>query len=101
MRILLVSLAALGVTACGLSPEYQAMKAAEEKARQDAVNQADDAKCRSYGVQPGSQPYVACRINLEQSRANIAAAERIGLEAQQQAGYSAMIATGAQMMRGR
>ena len=36
----------------------------------------DDAKCLSYGVAKGSQPYVQCRMQLDQNRANIAASEK-------------------------
>jgi hypothetical protein len=36
----------------------------------------DDAKCLSYGVPRGSQPYVQCRMQLDQNRANIAASEK-------------------------
>lgn len=30
----------------------------------------DDAKCLTYGVQKGSQPYVNCRMALEQQRSD-------------------------------
>lgn len=43
-----------------------------QTAQQAATEQQialDDAKCRSYGVEPGSKPYIDCRMNLEQSRA--------------------------------
>lgn len=36
----------------------------------------DDARCRSYGVQPGSEHYVACRANLDRGRADVKASER-------------------------
>lgn len=28
----------------------------------------DDAKCKSYGAQPGSPPYVQCRAQLDAAR---------------------------------
>jgi hypothetical protein len=31
---------------------------------------ADDRQCQSYGVAPGSQPYVQCRLQLDQQHAN-------------------------------
>ncbi len=39
---------------------------------------ADDSQCRSYGVQPGSQAYVQCRMNIDNNRAAIKASERFG-----------------------
>lgn len=30
----------------------------------------DDTQCRSYGVAPGTQPYVDCRMRLDQQRAD-------------------------------
>lgn len=37
---------------------------------------ADDTKCLSYGVQKGSDQYVACRAQLDRNRAEITASER-------------------------
>jgi hypothetical protein len=71
---------------------------AEEMAAQQAA--ADDAKCRSFGAQPGSKPYLDCRLELERNRANVAAASAIGSEAAQQQNSAAMMAIGARMMRG-
>ena len=31
---------------------------------------ADDQRCQSYGVQPGSPGYVQCRLQLDQQKAN-------------------------------
>lgn len=31
---------------------------------------ADDRQCQSYGVAPGSPPYVDCRLRLDQQHAN-------------------------------
>lgn len=39
---------------------------------------ADDATCRSYGVAPGSTPYVQCRMNLDRGRSDVKASEQIG-----------------------
>jgi len=46
---------------CGLTPEQQAKQAAQKAAEQEARDRADDAKCRQFGAQPGSQFYVTCR----------------------------------------
>ena len=54
--VVLVSLA-LSLAAC-MTP-----------AQMEQANLAkDDRTCRSYGVLPGSNPYVACRMNLAQGR---------------------------------
>jgi len=34
----------------------------------EEVANADDTKCRSYGIQPGTQPYVQCRMQLDHDR---------------------------------
>jgi hypothetical protein len=34
---------------------------------------ADDAKCQSYGAQPGSPPYIQCRTQLDATRTQAAA----------------------------
>lgn len=40
------------------------------KSIEEAHQQRDDAKCLSYGVLKGSQPYVECRMQLEQQRSD-------------------------------
>jgi hypothetical protein len=40
-----------------------------------ALQQADDAKCRSLGFTPGTEVYGNCRLQIEQIRATHAAAE--------------------------
>jgi hypothetical protein len=52
MRFLLVVLLALPLAGCLISTY------AEDRA---ALAAKDDAECRSYGAQPGSQAYVQCR----------------------------------------
>jgi hypothetical protein len=34
-------------------------------AQKAAVEAADDQKCQSYGAKPGTDAYVACRMNIE------------------------------------
>lgn len=90
MKTLLIALL-LFLTSCA---DYQARMAAQqaaqaqaaaeyEQARKKEQNEADDAQCRSYGVKPGSQPYVACRMNLANNRqaAEIAQAQAASAEA--------------------
>jgi hypothetical protein len=90
--LLIVSL--LFLTSC---VDYQARMAAQQAAEAQAAadyerglaeqkkaqNDADDAQCKSYGVKPGSQPYVACRMNLANNRqaAEIAQAQAASAEA--------------------
>lgn len=45
------------------------------KTMQEAQMDADDAKCRSYGAEKGSPPYMQCRMNLDAGRASVRAAE--------------------------
>jgi hypothetical protein len=65
-------LLALSLAGCGLSPEWRAhqqqlaqQRAAEIRAR---LNAEDDATCRGYGTTPGSDNYVACRMNIANNR---------------------------------
>jgi hypothetical protein len=67
------------------------------RARQAAAEAAEDAKCRSYGAQPGTQQYFECRMTINQQKAT---AEAIA-EANRQATYSQMMTTGGAMMRGQ
>jgi hypothetical protein len=60
----------LAVPLCGCA-DYFSRQSAQLQA---AAIEEDDAKCRSYGVQPGTPPYVQCRMNLENGRDAIAAA---------------------------
>ena len=39
------------------------------------VAERQDEQCRSYGVKPGSDQYVQCRMNLDRNRAMVEAAE--------------------------
>ena len=52
----------------------------------------DDRTCRSYGVQPGSNAYVSCRMNLAQTKTARDIAESQSNDA--------MMMTGAAMMSG-
>lgn len=53
MRIALILLSLFGLAACASRAEIAA---------------ADDAKCRSYGSQPGDSAYVQCRAQLDAAR---------------------------------
>src|SRR5262245_35093089 len=52
------------------TPGYQQAQDAQAQAAAIAAN--DDAKCRSYGAEPGSPSYVQCRMNLDNQRAALA-----------------------------
>jgi hypothetical protein len=72
---ILIALVLLPLTSCA---DFQARMAEQRAAQQQAINDGDDAQCRSYGATPGSDDYVACRMNLtnNRQRAAIAAADR-------------------------
>jgi hypothetical protein len=52
MRILVALTVAAMLCGCANSPEQ--------------IAAAQDEKCRSFGAQPGTQPYLNCRLQLEQ-----------------------------------
>jgi hypothetical protein len=70
---------------------------ARQAARQAAFDTADDNQCRAYGAQPGTKPYIDCRMSLHALRAQTEAMR----EAHQQETYRQMMITGAEMMSGR
>ena len=37
-------------------------------AQQQAINDADDARCRQYGAKPGTDAYIACRVDVAKTR---------------------------------
>lgn len=70
MAVLLVALALGACT--GTGPRY----AGESFMSNAAIQAADDQECRSYGVLPGSDGYVRCRMALQQGRARGEVARR-------------------------
>jgi hypothetical protein len=74
-------------------------QAAVAVAQKAAVDAADDQKCQSYGAKPGTDAYVACRMNIENQRTTLAAAGTVAWP-QQQANYQRMGDQGMRMMRG-
>jgi hypothetical protein len=64
MRPLIIALPLISLSACANDSAQLAANAQAE----------DDAKCRSYGVAPGSPAYVQCRMNLDNQRAALARA---------------------------
>jgi len=40
-----------------------------------AADAADDAQCKSYGIEPGDPAYVQCRTNLDNNHAEVEASE--------------------------
>jgi hypothetical protein len=86
----LMIFAALALTSC-VSREQLAERAAAARAE---IAYQDDVQCQSYGARPGSDAYVACRMNAanaRQAQENIDAARR-------QEASEALIAAGASMM---
>ncbi len=61
----IVATTALLLAGCG-GGRSVAQYEAEQRA---AVDKQDDSNCRSYGAQPGSSDYVACRMNIANNRA--------------------------------
>ena len=67
------------------------------KARKAAIAAAEDAKCRSYGAQPGTEVYFQCRMTLN----NIREQRQMVEDANRQAAGVQMMSIGASMMTGR
>lgn len=61
MRIILVFALALPLAGCVTDQE----RMAEAKARNDAQ---DDQTCRGYGAKPGTDIYIQCRMQRQQTR---------------------------------
>jgi hypothetical protein len=72
----------------------QARAAARAEAQRQAINAQDDQTCRGYGVQPGSDGYVACRMNIANNRSQQQQVNAIV----QQRNSEALMATGAYLM---
>ncbi|HEX5508912.1 MAG TPA: hypothetical protein VFX37_10455 [Pseudolabrys sp.] len=48
----------------------------QQAAAVQAQSSNDDARCRSYGTEPGSSGYIQCRMNLDQLHAQEAQQRR-------------------------
>lgn len=92
MKRIVVALAGLALVSCADRATIEARKAAA----QAALDHQDDATCRSYGTAPGSQPYVACRMNIANNRSQA----QIAADWQQQNAYQTMMSAGAAMASG-
>lgn len=69
--LIVLALAACGGTTTGaLSNMFET-----KEVRAARLAQEDDAKCKSLGFKPGTEPYGNCRLQLEQIRATKAAAD--------------------------
>lgn len=64
MRHALLLTIALVLASCNTGPRGQG----ELFMSDTQIRAKDDAECRSYGAIPGSNAYVACRMNLQNSR---------------------------------
>jgi hypothetical protein len=74
LKSVLTASAVLLLTGCGAVQELAALRAAR-----------DDATCRSYGFQPGSEAFAQCRMAVDQNRmARMHSEDR---QPQEQAGY--------------
>ena len=62
MRFAVVLVAGLSLAGCAGSPVGDAMAGPEKLAARD------DATCQSYGARPGTDAYVACRMNVANQR---------------------------------
>ena len=71
---------------CASQQQTQARQAAAKA----AIDADDDAKCRSFGLEPGSPGYLQCRTTLDQTRTQADAAQ----EARRQQVYSRVINDG-------
>jgi hypothetical protein len=65
LKVAMITTIAFCLSGCMTAAEQQA--AAQAEAR--AVAAQDDATCRSYGAKPGTNPYIACRMNIANQRA--------------------------------
>ena len=74
-RLLLSWLAGCALVGC-MSPEERAARAAAYQAQLEVQ---EDAQCRSYGAEPGSQTYVQCRMLLQQQAAQAEAQRRAAI----------------------
>jgi hypothetical protein len=73
---------------------------AEARAQRARIATEEDAQCRSYGAQPGTQPYFQCRLTLHQQRTALAAAAQMQEDANRSDASIAMMGMGTQIMRG-
>jgi hypothetical protein len=71
MRLVLAFLVLALVGGCA---QYRAEQQARAAAMAQAQAASDDAQCRSYGAQSGSQMYIQCRMSLDQQRQQTRAA---------------------------
>ena len=64
--LILMSLFLAGCAGQGLDPEKKQDKASEAEAEAAKATAAiDDAKCQSFGFQPGSPGYAQCRKDFD------------------------------------
>jgi hypothetical protein len=56
------------LTGCVTAEERAQQMQQQMEQMRAAMAAADDNKCRSYGAQPGSEPYTQCRLQLDTAR---------------------------------
>ena len=74
VAIAFVVLALLG--ACGTTDAERLQTEKQIRYQQQAAEIIDDARCRSYGAPPGTDRYIACRMNTASLR------DQVGTEMQ-------------------
>lgn len=62
----------------------QSQIAAQQLAQREALDEADDNACRSYGAEKGTEAYFNCRMMLNQQHAQTSLAQQ-EIQAQQSA----------------
>jgi hypothetical protein len=74
MKKILIPICFLSLGGCA---EWHERIVAAQQAKAQAIADADDATCRGYGAQPGSDSYVMCRSNIANQRATAAQIDAI------------------------
>lgn len=90
LRVMPLLATLLVLTGCGIVPGYRERFEAAKAAQQARIEGADDAQCQGYSANPGSDAYVACRMNLSNQRRADEAAEREAWNGVAQAGLKMM-----------
>ena len=98
--------AILAITLCGCAEQIAARQAAQKaafEAQKAALDAQDDATCRSYGANKGTQQYFDCRMSLNVQHSQMAMQEQELLVQQEQiraANSQAALAASAAILSG-
>lgn len=69
MLVLLLALPLAGCFGAGANSASPPMSNEQLAAKKQEMAAKDDETCKGYGAKPGSEPYVQCRMKLDQARA--------------------------------